>query len=508
MPRTGVKGSPNLRIDLIDPVTSYCSGDVINGYVISEKTDGLGKHSPYVRLSFFGRAKTKYIVKRQHGTTRERGRASFFDGRLTLENGPICKEGHHAWKFSLKVPDSTKPGILRRGDAFDPSPPFLATRDPQTKDEVDVTKHSLPPIMYHHDESYMSGKTVEVYIEYAIVAEMGDYRATVPIYLRKLSTPTPITEYKLGLKTTLHTTKTPRLLPENADKALTMGQKLKKSFTSSKKTPRYTFSVKVAHPTILQLEHPDPIPLKIFIFPNLDPEKTTICPDGNIDSLPPVKLTSMSLKLMANYSIRTKGTYFGDTISSTDDSFPVPFPPKGTEPLTIPVATSEPKRIRPTNLSQPQQHGPSPADLNPSLAHHVQRLALVYGYVEAVSMPSTLDLGAAFSIALGSSHWQNRSYPGVGSASWSLGGEICPSLNTYNICVTYYLKWTLKLACAGDTFEISGTGSVEILAPSEEQEKFKQRRVGTEGTRRDYDGWMEGAGQVLEIVGDVLQNVS
>ncbi|KIW90424.1 uncharacterized protein Z519_09069 [Cladophialophora bantiana CBS 173.52] len=47
-------------------------------------------------------------------------------------------------------------------------------------------------------------------------------------------------------------------------------------FFRSSKTPRYTYVVKVEYPTVIQLEHPKPLPLKVYLIPDLDGVKTTI----------------------------------------------------------------------------------------------------------------------------------------------------------------------------------------------------------------------------------------
>ncbi len=52
-------------------------------------------------------------------------------------------------------------------------------------------------------------------------------------------------------------------------------------------TPKYAYIVKVEMPTAIQLEHPDPIPVKIYLIPDLDPEKTTIAPIANSVVSPP-----------------------------------------------------------------------------------------------------------------------------------------------------------------------------------------------------------------------------
>lgn len=200
------------------------------------------------------------------------------------------------------------PGFGARGDSFKPDNGYLSTLDPAGKQEADLSKHLLPPIMYYFSESAMSGKTVEAYIEYVLVAEGRDAIASLPLYVRRRYSPVPITDYRMKTKSFYHMVKTPRLLPEHANKPLTFGQKMSGLFRPSK-TPRYTCTVKVEYPTLIQLEHPNPIPLRICIAPIMSPEMTTICPEGNIDNLPPVEIVSMEIRLQSDVNIRCPGIF-------------------------------------------------------------------------------------------------------------------------------------------------------------------------------------------------------
>ena len=191
---------------------------------------------------------------------------------------------------------------MSRGDQFDAESVFPGTRDAETKKKADVSKYLLPSIMYSFYESYMS-MTLEAYVEYMIVATHVKITATVLLYIRRPSTEQPITTYNLGARIAYQEVKTQKLLPEFADSPLTMGQKLKKTLRPSK-VPRYTFRVRVIFPTILQLEHPEPLPLKVYILPFSNPERTTICPDGDMQDLPSIRLIDLNLKIESNY-----GTY-------------------------------------------------------------------------------------------------------------------------------------------------------------------------------------------------------
>ena len=90
------KSKPTLRIELSDDTSTYRPGDTVNGYVISEQLADFAKLAPPLRVSMFGSAKTRYILKRQHNSTRERGRASFFDQHQLLHSGRVRGDGQNA----------------------------------------------------------------------------------------------------------------------------------------------------------------------------------------------------------------------------------------------------------------------------------------------------------------------------------------------------------------------------------------------------------------------------
>ncbi|KAL9114561.1 MAG: hypothetical protein Q9187_007456, partial [Circinaria calcarea] len=325
MPRTSHRSSSALCIELDKAQPTHFPGDTLEGYVTCDNTSS-DRQSQYsaVRLKLFGRAKTKYMVKTSDGTSIERGRAVFFEEQRTLSKGPICKDGQHAWPFSITIPKTSTPGFAIRGDEFKPNWGYLSTTDDTSSRQIiDVTQHALPSNMYYFSKSAMSGKTVEAYIEYALTAESGKTKACLPLYIRQRSVQSPITNYKMQSLSSPQVIKTPKLLSEYADRPLTFRQKSRMVFRPSK-TPKYAYTVQVEFPTVIQLEHPDPIPLKISLIPDLNPEKTTICPDKDISSLPPVQVLSVEMKLKGDVNIRCPGIFW-DSSTEKNHTFDFPF---------------------------------------------------------------------------------------------------------------------------------------------------------------------------------------
>ena len=518
MPRTGIKSSARLDIELIDPQPTYSPGDILQGYVVSEEAPE--QQSPYfaARLKLFGRAKTKYVVKTTNGTSIERGRAVFFEEILLLHKGSgRCTEGgHHAWRFSITIPETSQPGFALRNDCdqFRADPPYLHTRDAEKK-EIDVTRHPLPSIMYYKSDSTMSGKMVEAYIEYVLLAEGAGTTASYPLYVRQRSIPSPVQNFKMQTRTFEKVIKTPKLLPEHATADLSFKQKSKKFFRPSK-TLRYGYTVKVEYPTVIQLEHPQPIPLKIYLIPDLDPKKTTICASGDISELPAVQVLNMEFKLKGDVNIRCPGMMW-DTTTEKNHNFEFSF--RGSpSPIEIPVITPPTTELY---HAETTPDIPSKEEKSVLLAAVKSTPAMnVYQSINGtevtqtptgwrplyqttpIGSPFAFDLGSHASILLGTSASSTLSNPPV-----SFKRQVYPTFATYNIYIKYRLCWKLYLVCAGETHDIRGEAPVTVLAPSEEQEAIKTRELGTQGMKKNYDDLEAGAGQVIQIIGQVLQAV-
>ena len=503
MPRTSHKSSPALRIELDDPQGTYTPGETLNGYVICETPPATKLPYHTVQLKMFGRAKTKYVVKSSNGTSTSRGRAVLFEEKQMLHRGSICQDGQHAWSFSIRIPEASKPGFSARGDSFKPEPGYLSTQESAGKQETDVSKHPLPPVMYYFSESAMSGKTVEAYIEYVLVAEGGDVIASLPLYVRRRYSPVPIADYRMKTMSFYHMFKTPRLLPEHAGKPLTFGKKMSGVFRPSK-TPQYTLTVKVEYPTLIQLEHPNCIPLRICIAPIMDHEKTTICPEGHIDKLPPVEIVSMEIGLQSDVNIRCPGRLW-DSGTTKEHTFKFQFQ-RPMKPAIVPIIQELPD-LKP--IASAPEH-PSPLYQKPAFSPNslvpLPTDSEISPDPDAVNNPSAaLDLGTYNSILLGCSASSTLNLPPV-----SFKRQVHPTFQTYNINISYRLNWKIKLSCAGETRSVENSAPVKIVAPSEEQEVKKQRQFGTKGPPKSYNELVNGVGDVVQVaqfIGGILQNV-
>ena len=501
MPRTSNRSSPRLSIEINNLQPTYYPGDTLQGYVTSDKPGEKQYVNPLVQIKLFARAKTKYTVSSSNGTSISRGRAVLFERRKVLHKGPICGDGQNAWNFSMTIPETSLPGFGARGDLFKESAGYLHTTDPSTKQETDVTKHALPSIIYYYSTSRMSGKTVEAYIEYVLLAQTVDAEACLPLYVRQRSVPSPITDYRLRSTTFSRMIKSWSLLPEFAGKPIAPMESMKRSLKRVK-TPQYTYTVKVTFPTIIQLEHPEPIPFTIFLIPNLDPQKTTICPDGNVDTLPTVEVTSMAMNLLGDVSVRCPGTFW-DTGTEKNHTFKMVFG-RGIKPVVVPIIhTAERKSSAPL----PDHQAIQETLKRPSLITSTSAPGKLLGSSTTDQEPGEvrndpLDLGKRFTILLGCSASSTLNDPPI-----SFKRQVYPTFATYNITMYYKLHWTIKLSIAKEEYDVSGNYPVKVLAPSEEQEGKKVRELGTAGMKKNYDDLEAGAGQAIQFIGQILQAV-
>ena len=549
MPRTGFKKSPTLAIELDGDSSTYLPGDTLTGCLIIEQPpEHMPLYNSFVQLKFFGRVKTKYKKKTNSGTSIVRGCAVLFEQSLVLSRRKACQNGEHAWPFSIPIPKSSQPGFAGRGDEFKPETfgEYLYTRG-EDKKEVDVTKHSLPSVLYYFSESAMSGKTVEAYIEYVLAASYGEHTAFHPIYVLRPSVQSPITEYKMKLYTDWQPTvvKTLKLLPEHVDKKMTFGQRSSRFFRPGK-TPKYSFKVHVEYPQVIQLEHPDPIPLNIYLIPELDPHKTTIIPDNDTSTLPPVQVVSVEMKLKGDFGIRCPGTLW-DTDTVKNHTFPFIFPVE-IKPVTIPVLQAASKAPDLKQIASAPEH---PSEHHPQMPELSSTVSFGATFTAPFSMPQNASLQSeasttvpeasadtpdsitalshAASAPLGSTRIASQGPPlstplnlgdhlevllGCSAASTcgqrpiSFKRQVYPTFSTYNITLKYRLEWKIKMVCADEKSFIYGEFPVRVIAPSEEQESQKKRELGTQGMKKNYDDLEQALGAAVQFIGGILQAVT
>ncbi|KAH8669516.1 hypothetical protein BGZ60DRAFT_515156 [Tricladium varicosporioides] len=408
MPPTQIKQTQNLQIKLDSPSRSYSAGDYVTGNVIlNAQCQPFG----FVRIVIFGRCKTK-ITKhtpstedRMSRTDVYRGRRALFEFHQPLYDGtvsdPLLGGPVNTFPFALRIPFHPS----GYGDHYKFGPEFLPT-------DGDMTRHMLPSSFYYYKDG---SSNTQAFVEYALVAEVlkdksaskSIFDASTPFLFLAPTTSTPISEFRIKSDANLITIRTLRLLAEHAEGKLTTGQKLKNVFKTSS-VPGYTFTLRVNYPTVIQLNHPAPVPFRVALFPEFKNEKYTLPPS---EALPQVRITKLGLSLRAMYAFRASSSYKTANIDDyVQDKYYWSFPTFGGDDFIL--------RAGPPGYSEP---GEKPGALRSEV----------------------LNLGSMLDIRL------TPTYAYAQQTKSMFVTPVVPTFATYNIALSYGIRWKIELECAG-----------------------------------------------------------
>ncbi|KAK7956067.1 uncharacterized protein PG986_005289 [Apiospora aurea] len=566
MPRHAPKSQAGMSIDFTDFQSVYAPGDTVRGHVSCGRAffpqkPGGGDAAPppptEVRIRLFGRAKTKVVRKGNNSTEIYRGRAVLFDqSHVVSSQGTVA--GPARFPFAITIPETSQPGFASRGDDWDREKSETVTQQHQqqtttttiggghrqgfylSSSQDDVTKHDLPSVYYFISKSGWSGSKFEAYIEYVLEASLGcpgakSITAHFPLFIRKRSTARPIGggDYQFGIRESTRLLRTEMLLAENAERKMTFRERQRR-FWNPSKTPKYTYAVKVVYPAVIQLEHPDPVPFKIYVVPKLKDELTSICPDGNLSRLPSVEFVSIELSLKSNTRIRTPGNFTRYHKEERQHEYPIRLAPsQANHKFKIPLVVrgnirdEPPPDYKTSELSTKitdEKHivATSSEGLSSNSSVQFSLRPVDDNIVRAPGMPmpdyshfapseeghffmgAPFDLGAHLGIRLSQT---GTSTLGAAATERPFGRFLYPSFDTYNISLTYQLEWTIRVACAGESHDVHGRANVQVLPPSEEQEVHKKGLLGPGGMDKNYDDLAMAMGlaeSALGLAADVL----
>ena len=266
----------------------------------------------------------------------------------------------------------------------------------------------------------MFGRQAECFIEYILdvtitepeglhhVRRPQSKSSTYPIAFHPLSTPEPIQNYNFTIDQRLFTISTLKLLHEHAGTSLGFRDRARSIF-QRESIPKFSFSMAVQAPSIIQLLHPSPIPFLVTVTPDLSANNTTI---DTSTALPTLVLRSAKLELKTHIRCRAAGT-FADS-----------------KTYEIPI-------LSPKTLDQP--------------------LKMIHGLT--CTSEATLDLGQLCDLRLGNAKLGSK-----------LETPLVPNFTTYNVSRSYHLLWELEIECAEKTEKFSsvknGPECTVILPPA------------------------------------------
>lgn len=498
MPRTTLHNDPGISIELDSPqIYGVVPGDILTGFVVLQPLWNARRFSR-VQLRLYGRTKTK--ISRSNGQTTSiyRGRRLLFEiQRILHSEKDGCSSGEHAWPFAVDIPKSPSKGE-KYGDVYKPKPGFLSMKE-------EMGKHGLPTIYYYYVGMGMGFTKAEAYVEYIFKVEVSSpstsqtQTATLPLALRAPSTEKPIMEFKIKSRSVPITIKALRLLPEHATEH-PGARKQVKSFFRPSKVPQYAFTLKVDYPTVVQLDHPDPLPMRISIIPDLNPSKTTM---DLTNGLPDVRVVGMSVCLRSTTTVQAPTTFSSTESDKTHEyhfDFKMPFHPSQ---YTIPV----------DKLSD-LKAGVKTGDPSVTEAARLEKILHFYpAYVlnpvastsplETTPVPAFLDLTPLLSLRLTRTH---SSAQGLKSSRFD--HPLTATFSTYNIAVKYEIRWKIEIECAGQMDDISNSfgfawDECSVLDRSEEQVKAQGSEWVGKERGRDWDE----VGNVVGVAGQGLQAI-
>lgn len=464
MPRTPHLKDPSLLIELSSGQShTIIPGDTLTGFVVLSPLWNARPFS-HVQLTLYGRTKAKISRKNSKTTSIYRGRRLLFNIVQILyeekDGGDGCQvnqsreAGEHAWPFEVHVPMCPSTGE-KFGDEYEPKKGFLATGPT----EEDMSTHTLPATYYFHASPGLSMTRVEAFVEYILSVSVSflstshpQTTVALPLTLRAPSSEKPVTgtDLKMKSRSLPIVIKTLRLAPEHAIQPPGKRKQMK-GFFGLEKVPKYAFTLKVGYPTVVQLESPEALALRIEVIPDLE-ETTMDITNGH--GLPDVRVTGIEMWLHGTTTVRAPTTFsMTESEKSHEYRFKFEKPFGGNE------------FIIPTNQV---------LDLTPLLK---LRLSRTHSSAQGVSYPK-------------------------------FERPLTPSFSTYNINVKYEIRWEIKIECAGVKESISNLFGFEwdectVLGPSDMDAKAQESAWMGKERGRDYDE----IGNAFSLGSQVFQDV-
>ncbi len=429
MPKTLKKGGANLDIQLTDAPMAYRPGDILLGNVV-RSTPIVSAYGRIV-IRLLGRTKVKISHRRGNNpSVFYRSRFNFFEDWQCVDrlvDGPVhvAPGGKPvSWSFAIAIPEHPNPKAINWENCQDHS--YLSLEHEK------IARQPLPGSFSLHHNGW--GPEFEAFVEYFLEAELivGNSRkatATLPFQMRATSTLTPIRDFKPSGRPVRCTASSQRLIPGMEDAELSFKQKAQKFFGSSA-VPRFNFAAQVSAPTIIQLEHPTPIPLFVRVLQDKATTSEVIR-----DVAQTITLESINLMIVAHTEVRSASDFSGMShFERAQESVDL-----GTKWLAQRLKGQGP-------LVMPD--GPDAGSLN---------------------------LGELIELKLDANHVYACGRPVM---TISQENTLHCSFATYNTRLSHTLEWDIVFLVAGEKCTTRGQLPLKILAPSEEQETQKLLAMG------------------------------
>lgn len=278
----------------------YAPGDFVRGKVT--RLEKLASPEATLVIALHGVAFVEIVVGNGRHQRRYWSQFDFFTNgqyqpQLILHKGPVhieegLRDGFN-WEFALQIPETT--GLSINGWTHEVSPSYISMAP------EDVSQQRLPP----SHEAFMMNGHIEYFLEAHLhymadgKTKMVDSLLAIPIK----AAPWPggvLNDFDHKEKVFLVNAKGYSLLPASTEK-LSFKKKTKSLFGSSS-VPTLKLQVSVRMPQVIQLNHPNPLPLTIAVAPDLEGTSP------ELKDVPfKVKITSIRIVAKEVCSIRASG---------------------------------------------------------------------------------------------------------------------------------------------------------------------------------------------------------
>lgn len=257
-----------------------------------------------VSIRLFGRAKVKIVQRHGNSHSTYRSQYRFFhtnanDVELLLYNGPMHIERSggtpETWQFAMNLPAVT--GIDPRSFRED-EPPFPPL-DPMESTPVDALPSTF---FFGNPESYVE-YYLEARLQYQHKGRWEHYAARLPIEVRATPLSSPIRDWKLQRRAHRESIHSYLLAPGMDGAGLSLKQKSKQLFHTSS-VPKLEYRIELVTPSIIQLDHPDTIPLTLRFVPDRN-QTSEVLHDVPI----PVTLTSIRISYRWEVYVQAPGSF-------------------------------------------------------------------------------------------------------------------------------------------------------------------------------------------------------
>ncbi|KAJ3146496.1 hypothetical protein HDU89_006178 [Geranomyces variabilis] len=406
-------------------------GGTIHGRVV--RVAQLVAHQAQVSIILYGRAKSKIKERAEDGSTYRTEfmllkpiRHVLHDGSTAMYNAPPSE-----WAFAITLPERPHhAAVTQGGDKAEAS--FL-------KLSLDaVAQHELPPT-FRFDSSGLFKNYSEAYVEYWLEAELRTdcrvnrsivYTAKLPVTVLAPPPPSPVCDLGMQVLSRIRGQGIPVIFKSNAfleAQVPKSGFRLGKLFQLTP-TPQLHVTAMIDVPTVIQLEHPMPVPIIMRLY---------VCREYTHESLggnpPPVTLESVRLRIKSRTEVQTEGGWW-TTVHTESGSYATQLDVTRLRPnmqIVVPYAREE------LNL----------ADVIPFTLRARDILALTTPPAAHRFAPSDVE-------------------------------TVYPDFTTYNIRHTHRSVWTFVFAAGGKEVELIREMPLKIVSSSEPASYASQPRDG------------------------------